>query len=58
MPYESSVWSSIQDERCDGEKDKRPIVCYTNGEPSDAVKDASQALPYLLVDGSVQTVVT
>ena len=42
MPYESSAWSSIHDERCGGEKDKRPIVCYTNGEPSDDIKDASR----------------
>ncbi len=42
MPYESSAWSVTNDERCGAEKDKRPMECFTNGEPSDEIKTATR----------------
>jgi len=37
-PYEPSPWTTAQDPACTGEK--RPIVCYTNGEPPDSARQA------------------
>ena len=42
VPYQSSPWSSSQDERCGEEEDKRPMVCFTNGEPDDVAKAAER----------------
>ena len=42
MPYESSAWSISNDERCDGEKDKQPMICFTNGEPSEEIQEANR----------------
>lgn len=39
-PYQTSRWTTSNDPRCTG-KDQ-PIVCYTNGDPSDAVKAAKK----------------
>ncbi len=36
-PYEGRGWSTANDERCTG--DDRPIICWTNGDPSDAVRN-------------------
>ena len=35
-PYQSYKWTATQDERCadrEDEDEKKPIVCFTNGEP-------------------------
>jgi len=40
-PYQTSRWSTVQDARCVGGKEQ-PLVCYTNGEPSDSVKAATK----------------
>jgi hypothetical protein len=37
-PYEPSQWSSSDDEACSG--DDLPTRCYTNGEPSEDVRNA------------------
>lgn len=39
-PYQTSRWSTINDARCTGKE--QPVVCYTNGEPSDAAKAATR----------------
>ncbi|MBU0550386.1 proprotein convertase P-domain-containing protein [Myxococcota bacterium] len=39
-PYDPNPWNSTHDERCAG--DDRPMVCHTNGEPSDEVKNAKR----------------
>lgn len=39
-PYQTSSWGTTQDARCTG-KD-RPVICYTNGEPSETVKAAKK----------------
>lgn len=39
-PYETSRWSTVHDARCTG-KDQ-PVLCYTNGEPSEAAKAAKR----------------
>lgn len=39
-PYQSSPWSTSQDERCTG--DNRPTVCYTNGEPPQSALEADR----------------
>jgi subtilisin-like proprotein convertase family protein/C1A family cysteine protease len=39
-PYEGRGWSTANDERCTG--DKKPVVCYTNGNPTDAVRNDAQ----------------
>ena len=35
-PYETSRWGAGNDARCTGKE--QPLVCYTNGDPSDAAK--------------------
>jgi C1A family cysteine protease len=37
-PYETSGWGTSQDAACTG--DDRPTYCYTNGEPSDEIKNS------------------
>ncbi len=39
-PYQTSRWSVSQDPRCTGKE--QPVVCYTNGDPTDAVKAAKK----------------
>lgn len=37
-PYETQPWGASNDVRCVGED--RPVVCYTNGEPSETARNA------------------
>lgn len=37
-PYETSPWTATNDPRCTGEK--RPTVCWTNGEPPESARNA------------------
>lgn len=43
-PYQSSPWGAYNDERCSDkdEEEKRPMVCFTNGEPAEEVKNAER----------------
>ena len=42
MPYEPSPWGTSKDERCTGEEAKQPTECWTNGHPSDAIKQSKR----------------
>jgi subtilisin-like proprotein convertase family protein/C1A family cysteine protease len=39
-PYQTSRWSTVNDARCTGKE--QPIVCYTNGDPTEAQKTAKR----------------
>jgi len=39
-PYQTSRWNTSHDARCTGED--QPVVCYTNGEPTDTAKAAAK----------------
>jgi len=39
-PYETSRWTTANDPACEG--DKRPVICYTNGNPSEDVLKAQR----------------
>ena len=45
-PYQSSSWSATQDERCEkpaeDSEEKRPLICFTNGEPSEDAMGANR----------------
>ncbi len=40
-PYQTSKWSSSNDARCNGSKEQ-PVVCYTNGDPTEAQRAAKR----------------
>jgi len=40
-PYQTSRWTSSNDARCTGQKDQ-PTLCYTNGEPTDTIKNGTK----------------
>ncbi|MBN2725373.1 MAG: proprotein convertase P-domain-containing protein [Deltaproteobacteria bacterium] len=37
-PYQTRSWTTSNDERCTG--DDRPVICYTNGDPTEEMLDA------------------
>ena len=39
-PYDPLPWTTNHDERCTG--DDRPTICYTNGNPSDSIKNSKR----------------
>jgi subtilisin-like proprotein convertase family protein len=41
-PYESSPWDKIRDERCDKDNEKRPTLCFTNGDPDEQILEAKR----------------
>ena len=41
-PYESLAWDELKDERCNKENEKRPTLCFTNGEPQESVLEAKR----------------
>lgn len=44
-PYQSFSWSGSQDERCaesDENEDKKPLICFTNGEPNEGALNAER----------------
>jgi len=41
-PYESYPWSSAQNPDCSKPEEERPVVCFTNGDPPEAAKDAKK----------------
>ncbi|MCC6625131.1 MAG: proprotein convertase P-domain-containing protein [Deltaproteobacteria bacterium] len=40
-PYQTTRWTAANDARCTGDK-AQPTLCYTNGEPTDAIKAATK----------------
>jgi C1A family cysteine protease len=39
-PYESFAWSATNDPGCTGPEANQPVVCFTNGDPSEEAMDA------------------
>jgi len=41
-PYQSRPWSSMDDPRCTGEEETRPVECFTNGNPPESAMSATR----------------